>query len=140
MPRESTRQFVLTESAPARLESLQIQVSQSERTVRVALSGILDREGVDKLSSRVQSRLVCRGCRIILDGSRLTHLDFRATQGLIAWNRRMKAYSHQIYLRDWSDYLKAILVMDDWDGEFGSAGTGLSTWRLLGGTTAIYRP
>ncbi len=140
MPRELTRQFVGKEIAPAFRDPLQIQVSHTERTVRVALSGTLDCEGVEKLIIRVGSRLISRGCRIILDGSRLGHLDFRATHGLIRWNRQLRDYNHQLYLKDWSDYLKAILVMEDWDRELGSAGSEPSTWRLLGGATVTNGP
>jgi anti-anti-sigma regulatory factor len=140
MPRESTRQFVRTENSLAHLDTLQIQVSQTERTVRVALSGTLDRQGVEKLISRVAPRLVSRGCRIILDGSRLTHLDFRATHSLVSWHRRLRAFNHQMYLQSWSDYLKAILVMEDWDRELGSTDSELSAWHLLGEFAASGRP
>ena len=140
MSRELTRQFVRTDSAPARLDHLQIQVSQSERTVRVTLSGTLDCAGVEKLISRVAPQLVSRGCRIILDGSRLAHLDFRATHSLVGWNRRLRDFNHQLYLRNWSDYLKAILVMEDWDRELGAAGSEPATWRLLGAAGTVSRP
>ena len=68
MPRESTRPFVSGDHAPHHPDRLQIRIDQNERTVRVALSGILDREGVDRLVSRVAPRLVSRGCRVILEG------------------------------------------------------------------------
>ncbi len=140
MSRELTRQFSRTESAPARRDHLQIQVSHFERTVRVTLSGTLDCTGVEKLISRVAPRLVSRGCRIILDGSRLNHLDFRATHSLIRWNRQLRDFHHQLFLQEWSDYLKAILVMEDWDRELGAAGSEPATWRLLGATATVSRP
>jgi ABC-type transporter Mla MlaB component len=140
MPRESTRQFVRPETASAHLDGLHIQVSRTERTVRVALSGALDRQGVEKLVSRVAPCLVSRGCRIILDGSRLTHLDFRATGGLVSWHRHLRTYHHQLYLQSWSDYLKAILVMEDWERELGSTDSDLATWHLLGEVAAAGRP
>ena len=140
MPRELTRQFVRIKKAPARLDNLQIQVSCVERTVWVALSGILDRTGVENVISRVAPQLVSRGCRIVLDGSRLTHLDFRATHSLIRWNRQLRDYDHHLYLKEWSDYLKAILVMEDWERELGSTANEASAWRLLGGTAAARRP
>ena len=140
MSRELTRQFKRNDSTPVRLDHLQIQINQSERTVRVSLSGTLDCAGVEKLISRVAPRLVSRGCRIILDGSRLTHLDFRATHSLICWNRRLRDFNHQLYLREWSDYLKAILVMEDWDRELGAAGSEPATWRLLGATSTVSQP
>jgi len=140
MPRELTRQFVRIKNAPARLDNLHIQVDCAERTVWVALSGILDCAGVEKLISRVAPQLVSRGCRIVLDGSRLTHLDFRATHGLIRWNRQLGDYHHQLFLKEWSDYLKAILVMEDWDRELGSTANETSAWRLLGRGAVARRP
>lgn len=140
MSREMTRQFDFADNASVHLDHLQIQLSQSERTVRVSLSGTLDCQGVDKLISRVMPRLMSRGCRIILDGHRLTHLDFRATRSLIRWNRRLRAFNHQLYLKEWSDYLKAILVMEDWDRELGASESYPSAWRLLGGVATNSRP
>ena len=140
MTRELTRQFVPAEMTPAFPDSLQIRISQSERTVRVALSGSLDCDGVEKLISRVGPGLASRGFRVILDGSRLAHLDFRATRDLIRWNRRLRAFGHQLYLMDWNDYLKAILVMEDWDRELGSSGSEPSAWRLLGGAATAHQP
>ncbi|MCB1184836.1 STAS domain-containing protein [bacterium] len=139
MPRESTRPFVSGDHAPQHPDGLQIRIEQNERTVRVALSGILDREGVDRLVSRVAPRLVSRGCRVILEGSRLTHLDYRATRGLIAWNRRLRAFGHQLFLQEWSDYLKAILVMEDWDRELGSTPSEAAALRLLGRPVPVGR-
>lgn len=140
MPRELTRSFVRTITPPAHVDPLQIQVSQVDRTVRVTLSGILDSQGVEKMRRQVTAKLVCRGYRIVLDGSRLTHLDFRATGGLIRWHRKLRDFNHQLYLLSWSDYLKAILVMEDWDRELGAAGSEPSTWRELGGMTFVSRP
>jgi hypothetical protein len=128
MPRELTRQFVRQEAAGSHME---IEIRHSERAVWVSLSGIMDRQGVEKLISRVAPRLATRGCRIILDGSRLTHLDYRATHGLLGWNRKLRDFRHQLLLHRWSDYLKAILVMEDWDRELGAMPAGPSNWRLL---------
>ena len=132
MPRELTRQSVRQEAAGSDLE---ITVRQDDRTVWVALSGILDRRGVANLMSRVAPLLASRGCRIVLDGTRLVHLDFRATHGLVAWSRRLRDFHHQLYLKGWSDYLKAILVMEDWDRELGTPPAGSWTLDLSGGAT-----
>jgi hypothetical protein len=137
MPRELTRQFVWQEAKGSRLE---ITVRNKERAVWVALSGILDRQGVQRMISRVAPRLAERGCRIILDGKRLTHLDYRATHGLLIWNRKLRDHHHQLFLYRWSDYLKAILVMEDWDRELGAMPTGPSTWRFLRETSADRAP
>lgn len=140
MPRELTRQFVPANTTLAKPDHLQIRISQAERTVWVSLSGTLDRQGMARLVNRVVGRLDRRGYRIVLDGSRLAHLDFRATGELIAWHRRLRDFEHQLYLKDWSDYLKAILVMEDWDRELGPLGSEPTTWRLLGGLPAASRP
>jgi len=137
MPRESTRQTTRQEAVSTNLE---IRVTHKERTVRVALSGILDRAGVNALAGRVAPGLAGRGCRIILDGSGLSHMDYRATVALIAWNRRLRAFRHQLYLQGWNDYLKAILVMEDWDADAGSAPAGLPTLRHLGCLAAQRMP
>ncbi len=137
MPRELTRQLVRQEAAGSRLE---IVVRHRERAVWVSLSGILDRQGVERMISRVSPRLAGRGCRIILDGKRLTHLDYRATGGLLEWNRKLRDHHHKLLLQGWNDYLKAILVMEDWDRELGSMPTGPSTWRLLRGAAADRAP
>jgi hypothetical protein len=137
MPRELTRQFVRQEAAGGRLE---IEIRHQHRAVWVALSGILDRQGVERMISRVAPRLAGRGCRIILDGKRLTHLDYRATHGLLIWYRKLRDHHHKLLLQGWNDYLKAILVMEDWDRELGSMPIGPSTWRLLGGAPADRAP
>jgi len=133
MPRELTRQLVRQEAAGSRLE---IEIRHKHRAVWVALSGILDRQGVERMISRVAPRLAGRGCRIILDGKRLTHLDYRATHGLLIWNRKLRDHNHQLLLHGWNDYLKSILVMEDWDRELGAMPTGPSSWRLLHGAPA----
>jgi anti-anti-sigma factor len=137
MPRESTLQSVRQEAARTQLE---IRVRHKERTVWVALSGILDRDGVAALASRVAPELAGRGCRVILDGTGLTHMDFRATTDLIAWNRQLRDYRHQLFLQGWSDYLKAILIMGNWDGDAGLTAATLPTVRRLGSLAPIRMP
>ncbi|MEN8006915.1 MAG: STAS domain-containing protein [Candidatus Krumholzibacteriota bacterium] len=137
MPRELTRQLVRHRDTGSQLE---IEVRHTERAVWVALSGILDRQGMQRVISRVAPRLANRGCRIILDGKRLAHLDYRATHGLLVWNRKLRDHHHQLFLHGWSDYLKAILVMEDWDRELGAMPTEPSTWRLLSGASAERAP
>ncbi len=117
MPRESTLQAARQEATRSGME---IQVRQDDRAVRVALSGILDRDGVAALAGRVAPALAGRGCRIILDGSGLSHMDYRATNDLVSWSRRLRAYRHQLFLTGWSDYLKAILIMGHGDIDAGS--------------------
>jgi len=119
---------------------LEIRVRQKERTVWVALSGILDRDGVAALAGRVAPVLAGRGCRVILDGTGLSHMDYRATGDLVAWNRQLRDYRHQLYLQGWSDYLKAILIMGNWDGDAGLPAVTLPTVRRLGNLAPIRMP
>ncbi len=116
MSRELTRRPAGTESGVVRLE---IEVSRVDMAVRVTLSGILDEAGLESVIGRVAPLLAGRGYRVILDGSRLTHMDYRCTRAIIRWSRNLRQFSHALYLKGWSDYLKAILCMEDMDRELG---------------------
>ena len=114
MSRELTRQSPRQEAGGSHLD---IEVSSKDLTVRVSLSGLLDQPGLEKLIRRVAPRLSTRGFRVILDGSGLNHMDYRTTASLIRWNRNLHQYHHQLYLLNWSNYLKAIVCMEDWEQE-----------------------
>ena len=129
MPRELTRQPARQEAAG---NGTDFEIRHGDRAVWVSLSGTLDRHGVEDMIGRVAPRLTQRGFRIYLDGTDLVHLDFRATQGLLAWNRKLRDFHHTLYLKGWNDYLKAILVMEDWDRELGAVPPGPATWDFLG--------
>jgi len=116
MSRELTRKSLRQEACGNYLD---IEVGSKDMTVRVTLSGLMDQDGLERVIARVAPRLSARGCRIIIDGSGLTHLDYRTTRCLIRWNRNLRQYHHQLYLQNWSDYLKAILCMEDWEQELG---------------------
>ena len=137
MPRELTRQFVRQEAADSHME---IEIRHKERTVWVALSGILDRDGVAALASRVAPALAGRGCRVILDGTALGHMDYRATTDLVGWSRQLRDYRHELFLQGWSDYLKAILIMGNWDGDAGLPGASLPTVRQFGNLAPLRMP
>lgn len=137
MPREGTRQSARQEAARSDLE---IRVKHKDRTVWVSLSGILDRDGVAALADRVAPAPAGRGARIVLEGSGLAHMDYRATRSLIAWHRRLHRRGQALYLQGWSDYLKAILVMEDWDCDRTLQPTGLPTLRHLGSLAAVHMP
>ncbi|MBU8870477.1 MAG: hypothetical protein KOO60_06400 [Gemmatimonadales bacterium] len=128
MPREMARQSAWQDTAST---SLSIQVKQVDRTVRVTLSGTFDQPGMERLVAQVAPRLGETGCRIILEGINLTHLDYRVTPQLIRWNRMLGQFRHQLFLQGWNDYLKAILCMEDWDGELAGRPAGDSQWRVL---------
>ncbi len=126
MPRESAQQSARQEAAR---NTLDMEITLRDRTVWVSLSGFLDRDGLQLLLKRIAPQLGDRGRRIVLDGSGLIHMDYRCTNLLLVWNRTLKQYGHQLYLRNWSDYLKAILVMEDWDRELGASEPKLAMWR-----------
>lgn len=115
--RELTRQSARQEAARSCFE---LDVRQKDRTVRVTLSGILDEAGVDRMVGMVAPRLTSRGFRVIVDGSALTHLDYRATASLVRWNKNLRLFHHQLFLSGWNDYLKSILIMEDWNSELAS--------------------
>lgn len=110
--RELARQTARQEAAR---NCFELDVRQKDRTVRVTLSGILDGRGIEKMVGMVAPRLTSRGFRVIVDGSRLTHLDYRATALLVRWNKNLREFHHQLFLSGWNDYLKAILIMEDWN-------------------------
>jgi anti-anti-sigma regulatory factor len=136
-PREMTRLPGRQEAAGNHTEIL---IRQNDKAVWVTLSGILDRAGMEKLIAGVAPKLNRRGVRIVLDGSRLSHLDYRATGALVAWNRRLRLFNHQLYLHGWSDYLKAIVVMEDWDRELGATPTAMTAWRQPAGAHSDVMP
>lgn len=137
MPRELTRQSVRQEAAG---KQLGIRVSFKEKTVRVALSGMLDRDGFDDLVAHTAPWLLRRNMRVVIDGTNLLHLDYRVTPLLVRWNRQLRRYHHQLYLQGWSDYLRAILRMEDWDRELGDRQVGAAAWRLMGEAPASQMP
>jgi ABC-type transporter Mla MlaB component len=116
MPREMTRQSARQDAAVSHLD---IEVTSKDMTARVALSGLLDQVGLERLISQVAPRLSGLGYRVILDGTGLVHLDYRTTRSLIRWNRNLRQFRHQLYLQNWNNYLKAILCMEDWERELG---------------------
>jgi len=137
MPREGTRQSARQEATRSTLD---VQVRHTERAVWVSLSGILDRDGVAALAARVAPGPLAHGAHIVLEGAGLTHMDYRATRSLIAWHRRLHRRGHALFLQGWSDYLKAILVMEDWDCDCSQAPVGLPTLRHLGSLAAVRMP
>lgn len=108
MPRESTRRiprFSLLEGGS------DVEVQERGRDLRVTLSGELDRERLARLRRRIAPRLVRRGRRIVLDGSELRHVDYRAVGLLLAWHRELHEFGHDLLISRWNDYLRTILVL-----------------------------
>lgn len=110
---------------------LEFAIRQQGHTVWVTLSGILDRPQLARLVRRVTPLLEKRGRQVILDGRQLHHVDYRVVRPLIDWNRRLRAFDHRLLLSHWSDYLKAILCMEDWNRELNPGPLPTSAWRLL---------
>jgi ABC-type transporter Mla MlaB component len=126
------RQSVRQEAAGSHHDTLEVEVRHTDRAVRVTLSGILDEKGVRKMAQMVSRRLLGRETRIILDGAGLAHLDYRACADLLRWHRKMRGFGHQVFLQNWSSYLQAILLMEDWDNELSSHTLPCSPLHLLG--------
>ena len=108
------------------------------RTVRIHLAGILDRAGVPRMIRAATAALNGRDLLVVLDGSGLTHLDYRCVPMLVRWSRGLRTYGHRVYLAGWSDYLKAILAMEDWDGELMDGSLDPAR-RLAAGSQRIIR-
>jgi ABC-type transporter Mla MlaB component len=87
------------------------------QTVRIRLAGILDRRSLRRLMVEADRHLYGRNRLLILDGSRLLHLDYRCVPMLLQWGRGLRSFGHRLYLANWNEYLSAILAMEDWDGE-----------------------
>jgi anti-anti-sigma regulatory factor len=89
-------------------------------TIWVALYGVLDAQRWEQLESRLSPLLTRRGRRVVLDGRRLFHLDYRAVRPLLVWHRTLRPFGHQLVLAGWSAYLKAILCLEDWSQELAN--------------------
>lgn len=110
---------------------LNCEIRRQGSAVWVTLSGILDCERLNRLKGRVAPQLERRGQNVILNGRSLCHLDYRAVQPLVEWQHNLRAYGHQLLLYQWSDYLKAILCMEDYGHELGTGPIRLSAWRMF---------
>ena len=128
MPRELTRRSVECRGPGSGLD---FQIRRLDVTVWVTLSGVVDRSQLSRLVHCITPLLGERGHRIVLDGRRLLHVDYRAVQPLIRWHKQLRSYHHQLDLYQWNDYLKAILCMEDWQGELNPAPVRLSAWHSL---------
>ncbi|MBU0741835.1 STAS domain-containing protein [bacterium] len=108
MPRETTRQPLYLHLLEGGLD---FEIREHDGDVRVVLSGSLDRNLLADIISTLTPRLARRDRRIVLDGSRLAHVDFRAVETLVDWGRRLRAFGHTLVLDGWSPYLRAILIL-----------------------------
>ena len=96
--------------------SPEYRITVRGRTVRIHLTGLLDRAGVQRMLRLVNGVLTERNLKIVLDGSRLMHLDYRCVPMLVRWNQLLRGFGHRLVLAGWNGYLTAILAMEDWEG------------------------
>lgn len=112
-PRESIRRHVAFEVLDGGVD---FEIRERGATVWITLSGVLDAERLAPLMRRVVPLLHRRGRRVVLDGRRLMHLDYRCVPQLLAWSDGLRAFDHQLLLYGWNAYLRAILRVEDWGG------------------------
>ena len=108
------------------------------RTVRIHLAGSLDRDGMRRLIRDTDCHLVGQGLLVVLDATQLQHLDYRCVALLLHWQRQLWSYRHRLHLAGWNAYLRAILAMEDWDGELEN-GSPSRAWRPDRGPTRHVR-
>jgi len=109
-------------------------------TVRIHLAGVLDRSKLQDLMFRADGALLGRNRLVILDGSRLQHLDYRCVPTLVRWSRSLKTYGHRLHLAGWNQYLSAILAMEDWDDELQQGSRKVGRMPALGSPQYIQAP
>lgn len=114
MAREVIRQAA---SAATDRSRPRYRITVHGRTVRIHLAGLLDRAGLQRLMRQAAAVIDQRNLLIVLDGSRLVHLDYRCVPQMVRWSRSLRGYGHRLLLSGWNCYLTAILAMEDWDGE-----------------------
>jgi len=110
MPRESTRRtprLTLLEGGST------FEIQERGSVLRVALLGTLDHRRLQELRRRIAPHLVQRGRRIVLDGRRLRHVDYRVAADLRRWNDQLKSFGHALLLGGWSPYLRTLLALGD---------------------------
>ncbi len=131
MPGEVNRQSA---AAATSRSGPQFLITVHGATVRVHLAGILDRAGVQRLLRQIAAHLGQRHRHIVLDGSRLVHLDYRCVVLLVRWSRALRGLGHRLTLSGWNGYLTAILAMEDWDGELEDGYRRTAPARLAAGS------
>jgi hypothetical protein len=125
MPRERIQRSVTCRVIDSGLD---FEIRQQGAAVWIALFGILDRPRLVQLRRSLSPQLRRRGLRIVLDGRRLHHIDYRVVRELLAWNRQLRALDHRLFLFRWSNYLQAILSMEDWDRELAADSSKTPEW------------
>ena len=111
---------------------VETRIARRDGQLRVSLAGRLDREGLASLLRRISLALPGRGCTVVLDGTRLIHMDYRCVQPLVSWSRGLRSYRHRVFLLGWSEYLESILAMEDWDHELERESARLRAARVVG--------
>jgi len=121
MPRETTRHQPHLQLLEGGLD---FEIREHGGDVRVVLSGNLDCDLLDHIIASTTPRLARRDRRVVLDGARLAHLDYRAVPALIEWGRHLRAYGHQLMIAGWRSYLRAILALGGTSGAAAAPTTG----------------
>jgi ABC-type transporter Mla MlaB component len=121
MPRETTRHLPHLQLLEGGLD---FEIREHGGDVRVVLSGNLDRDLLERIVPATTPRLARRGCRVVLDGARLAHLDYRAVPALVEWGRDLRAYGHRLLIAGWRPYLRVILALGGSAGAPAASTTG----------------
>lgn len=90
---------------------LNFEIRTMGQELLISLTGALDADMLTLLQASVAPRLSQRGRRVVLDGSRLDHLDYRVVPRLLDWHVMLKSFQHELLLADWSNYHKTILLL-----------------------------
>lgn len=110
MQREQTRQGPQLRLLDGGLD---FEIIDCDNSVRVALSGSFDSAQLNSIIKLIKPYLLQRSRKIILDGSRLEHVDFRVMNSLTVWNSKLRSFGHTLFLSTWSSRHKAILLIGD---------------------------
>jgi ABC-type transporter Mla MlaB component len=101
----SAHQFQILEGG------LDFEIRTMGQEILISLTGTLDADMLLRLKASCSPHLWQRGRQVILDGSRLDHLDYRAVTGLLEWHEYLKSFRHNLLLADWTPYHKTILLL-----------------------------
>ena len=110
MPRELTRQEPQLRIVNGGLD---YEIIDCGNSVRVVLSGSFDLIQLGSVINKIKPHLIQRNRRLILDGSELSHVDYRIIGTLTSWNALLCSFGHKLLLANWSNLHKTILLVGD---------------------------
>lgn len=91
---------------------MKIQAVEAVRDKRVSFfmpSGAIDEKGFEKIEEKLKEMIEAGDFNIIVDLSRVSHLNYRVVGSLIDYQQRFKKYGGDIKLVNVSPYLYDIL-------------------------------